>query len=115
MKLTFPMLALIVLCTMLVTVRELCFKRAAHATSVWQTIQKPLTWFGVGLWAAELVLWLKVLQRVPLGIAFPATALGYVMILIGSAAILKEKVSMRHAIGALLVTVGVAILGASEL
>jgi undecaprenyl phosphate-alpha-L-ara4N flippase subunit ArnE len=103
----------ILLCATLVAVRELCFKRAAHHSPVLQTLQKPLTWFGIFLWAAELALWLRVLQLAPLGVAFPSMAISYVMIVVGSVLFLRETMTRRHAIGAVLILIGVILVDIS--
>jgi undecaprenyl phosphate-alpha-L-ara4N flippase subunit ArnE len=103
----------IFLCAILVAVREICFKRAAHNSPLLQTLQKPLIWLGLVLWAAELALWLRVLQLAPIGVAFPSMAISYVMILGGSAMFLGERMTRRHMAGAALVLIGVAFVGIS--
>ena len=55
------------------------------------------------------------LEEVPLSIAFPLMALSYATVVFAGAVILKEQVNLRHAVGAFLITVGVACVGATGL
>lgn len=109
--LTLSMALLISFCIVTEAARELCFKAAAHTPTFVQTIAKPIVWMGIILWAVELVAWINVIEHVPLSIAFPLMALSYVSILLASAVIFQEHINKRHAIGALLITVGVACVG----
>ncbi len=107
--------ALIVTCIILEAARELCFKSAAHASTFREAIFKPIVWLGIIFWAIELGLWMQVLKTVPLSIAFPLMSLSYVIILISSAIVFKEHINKRHALGAFLITAGVACIGATEI
>lgn len=113
--LTLPMLALIAFCIILETAREVCFKKAANANALTVALAQPIAWLGIAFWGAELVAWTLVLEHVPLSIAFPLMALVYVAIVIAGAYVFKEKVNLRHGVGALLITVGVACVGATGL
>ena len=111
--LTLPMLALIGFCIAAEAAREVCFKQAAHNTGFAQALIKPVTWLGILFWAVELVAWTIVLEHVALSIAFPLMALVYVAVVIAGAWIFKEQVNLRHGLGALLITAGVACVGAT--
>ena len=111
--LTLPMLALILFCTLVETGRELCFKRATDDNSFLRSLIAPFAWAGIALWVVELITWTNVLAHVPLSIAFPITSLNYVIVLIGGGWLLGEKITKRHAFGALLIAGGVALIGAS--
>lgn len=111
--LTLSMALLIGFCIITEAARELCFKSAAHASKFKQTIAKPIVWLGIVFWAIELVTWTNVLEHVPLSIAFPLMSLSYVSILLASALVFKEQINKRHAIGALIITAGVACVGAT--
>ncbi len=113
--LTVSLAWLIGFCVIAEAAREVCFKQAANNTAFGQAILKPWTWLGILLWGIELVAWTVVLEQVPLSVAFPLMALSYVAIVLASALILKEQVNMRHAIGAMLITAGVACVGATGL
>ena len=109
--LTLPIVLLIAFCISMEAIYQLCFKHAAHHATFSQTLVKPILWLGVGLWAVELLAWTNVLEYVPLSIAFPVMSLTYVTTLLASAIVFKEKVTTRHAMGALLIATGVACVG----
>ncbi len=113
--LTASMAWLIGFCVLAEAAREVCFKQAANHTAFGKALLKPWTWLGIVFWAIELVAWTVVLKQVPLSVAFPLMALSYVAIVLASAVILNEQVNIRHAIGALLITAGVACVGATGL
>jgi drug/metabolite transporter (DMT)-like permease len=111
--LTLPMLALIAFCIVMEAEREVCFKQAADNEAFLAAIVKPIAWLGIVFWGVELVAWTIVLEHVALSIAFPLMALSYVAIVLAGAWRLKERINIRHGLGALLVTVGVACVGAT--
>lgn len=113
--LTISMAGLIGCCVLFEAAHEVCFKLAAKEAALSAAIMKPWTWLGILFWAIELVAWTLVLDKVALSIAFPLMALSYVAIVVAGAVILKESVNLRHAVGAFLITAGVACVGATGL
>ena len=97
--------------------REICFKLAAdrkvkhHRVYLVGLFGDYMTWLGFILWAVELVAWIMVLARIPLGIAFPFMSLCYAGVLLASKLILKEEVSKRKWAGVVLITIGVVVVG----
>ncbi|MGM4914113.1 permease [Rhizobiales bacterium] len=106
--------AIIAFCILAETGRELCFKYGA-ASALFETLQKPVIWLGIVFWAVELVMWTRVLEQVALSVAFPLMALSYAAIAFAGAAIFKETINLRHALGIVLVTAGVVCVGATGL
>lgn len=82
-----------------------------HVGLFWKRVfSSPLLWAGIGAYAIELGLWLAVLANAPLSFVFPLASLGYVGVLIASRIVLKETISARRWAGALLITLGVALV-----
>ena len=73
------------------------------ATSPW--ILGGLVIFGV-----SAVAWLVTLSRVPLSVAYPFNALGYVVILIASTVILHERTNVWTWVGTVLVVSGLIVV-----
>jgi len=65
---------------------------------------------GFGLFALGAIFWLAVLSRVNLSWAYPMLSLGYILVLIISALVLKEHVSSVRWIGALVICAGVYLV-----
>lgn len=112
-------LALLAFCIVAEVVRELCFKagatRAAAGGSgyVRALLRTPLVWAGILAWAVEVVAWVAVLERVPLGIAFPVMTLTYAAVPVAGIVCLRERLARGQLVGAALVAAGVVCVGLS--
>ncbi|MBJ6134523.1 EamA family transporter [Ochrobactrum sp. Q0168] len=114
--LSLSVLALVAFCILTEMGREVCFKFAAdRAPDILRTLLLPVTWLGVAFWVVDLFCWMQVLERVPLSIAFPLTALSYAAMVFAGAIFFSEKVNQRHAFGVFLITLGVACVGLTGL
>ncbi len=75
----------------------------AAATSPWVLA-------GLTVFAVSAVAWLGALSRVPLNVAYPFNAVGYVVILAASVLVLHERASLWTWAGSLLVVSGLVIV-----
>jgi len=62
---------------------------------------------GIGLYALSAVVWLALLSRVELSVAYPMLSLGYVLIVLVAWAFLHEPMTPWKAIGVVLIAIGV--------
>ena len=69
---------------------------------------------GLTVFAVSAVAWLGVLSRVPLSIAYPFNALGYIAILVSSIVVLHERASLLTWVGSVLVVSGLVIVVLSK-
>ena len=82
-----------------------------HIGVFWKGVfSSPLLWAGIATYVVELGLWLAVLANAPLSFVFPLASLGYVGVMLASRFVLKEMISPRRWAGALLITLGVAVV-----
>lgn len=82
-----------------------------HIGIFWKRVfSSPLLWAGIATYIVELGLWLAVLANAPLSFVFPLASLSYVGVMIASHFVLKETISRRRWAGALLITLGVAVV-----
>jgi multidrug transporter EmrE-like cation transporter len=77
------------------------------ATTAW--VPLGLVVFGV-----SAIAWLAALSKVPLSVAYPFNALGYLVILTASIVILHERASIMTWLGSLLVVSGLVIVVLSQ-
>lgn len=76
---------------------------------------RPKVLAGFCLYFVGTLIWLLVLSRVSLSVAFPLFSMSYFLVVILSATILKERVNWRFAItGLLLISIGVSFIGLSS-
>jgi multidrug transporter EmrE-like cation transporter len=73
-------------------------------------VTTPLILVGFSLFILGAVFWLSVLSRVNLSWAYPMLSIGYILILIFSALILREHVTAIRWIGALVICLGVVLV-----
>ena len=74
------------------------------ASSLW-------LWLALVCLGSGLLLWLLVLQRLDVGIAYPMLALNVVLITLAGRYLFKEPIDRRHWIGLTLILAGVVLLG----
>jgi len=74
-------------------------------------------WLGLGVlcMAVSFFLFLTLLSRTDLSFVLPATALAYVMSVLGARYILKETIPASRWIGTLIICAGVALITLSEI
>ncbi|WP_293861217.1 hypothetical protein [uncultured Alsobacter sp.] len=92
------------------TAFKLGLSRASEAPLWKRVATSPMAMAGFAAYGVELVLWLAVLARAPLSVAFPLAALSYCGVLVTSRFVLHERVSGRRWLGASVVTLGVALV-----
>lgn len=80
---------------------------ARAATSPWVLL-------GLAVFAVSALAWLITLSRLPLNIAYPFNALGYLVILIASVLILNERANLWTWVGTLSVVVGLIVIVANR-
>jgi drug/metabolite transporter (DMT)-like permease len=76
---------------------------ASAATSPWIL-------FGLAVFGVSAIAWLAALSRVPLSVAYPFNALGYLVILTASVLVLHERANLLTWAGSLLVVTGLLIV-----
>lgn len=75
--------------------------------SILQTIFTPYVFFGFFIYGLSSIVWLFVLQRFPLSVAYPSLALTYIIVAVLSTFIFKESLNFEKIIGILLIFIGV--------
>jgi drug/metabolite transporter (DMT)-like permease len=89
----------------------------AHANGgslVLAAATSPMVLGGLAVFAVSAVAWLAVLSKVPLSIAYPFNALGYLIILTASVVLLHERTNLLTWGGSMLVVSGLIIVVLSQ-
>ncbi|BCG09230.1 MULTISPECIES: 4-amino-4-deoxy-L-arabinose-phosphoundecaprenol flippase subunit ArnE [Buttiauxella] len=100
---------LIVLASLLSCGGQLCQKQAT-----WRPGRRHLLcWLALSvlLLGCAMLLWLLVLQRIPVSVAYPMLSLNFIFITFAARFIWHEPVSLRHWLGVVLIIAGISILG----
>lgn len=104
------MVLLILLVSLLSCGAQLCQKRA---TRVMGSRRAVAGWLAgsVLLLGIAMILWLIVLQRVPVSQAYPMLSLNFIFVALAARAIWHERLTVRQMFGTLLVVAGVTLMG----
>jgi len=70
----------------------------------------PWVLLGLVVFGVSAVAWLAALSKVPLSVAYPFNALGYLVILTASVVVLHERASVLTWLGSLMVVSGLLIV-----
>jgi drug/metabolite transporter (DMT)-like permease len=70
----------------------------------------PWILFGLAVFGISAIAWLAALSRVPLSVAYPFNALGYLVILTASILVLHERANVLTWAGSVLVVSGLLIV-----
>ena len=100
------------------TVAQIAMKTAANGLPppplsrqwAFSAIGSPMAWIAVTCLIGAFVLWLRILDASQLAVAFAATSLTLVGVLVGSWLVLGESMSPLAYIGAGAIVIGVALL-----
>ena len=83
-----------------------------RAPGAWAKLTSPWLLLAFGSMGAGLLLWLLLLQRMPVGLAYPMLSLNFVFVTLAARWLFHETVDARHWAGVALIMAGVALLGA---
>jgi len=124
-NLTLSSFALIVFSVTLGSFGQICLKKGIGVAripidaNVLQTflniltvMMRPYALLGLALYVISTFSWFLVLSRVRLSIAYPMISMSYVLVVILSALLLRERVEWRWAIAGLAcISLGVSFIG----
>lgn len=85
--------------------------RASGAS--WQA-SRSVAGLALASLGAGMALWLLVLQRIPVGVAYPMLSLNFVWVTLAARFIWHERVTARHAVGVALIIAGIVLLGSTR-
>lgn len=111
-------LILALVCVLLSSAAQIAMKHgmtapAANAdvgTTYMQALTSPMVWLGLALYGASAVLWLWVLSRLDVSVAYPLVSLGFVLTLALGVLWLGEPFSWLRVAGCTLIVAGVSLL-----
>lgn len=84
--------------------------RGSHGSLVVAAATTPWVLLGLVVFAVSAVAWLGALSKVPLNVAYPFNALGYIVILAASVVVLHERTNVLTWAGSLIVVAGLIIV-----
>lgn len=76
-------------------------------------VQSPMVIVGLGLYGVGALLWLFVLGRAPLSLAYPFVGIGFILTMLAGAFYLNESLSVARVAGTLLIATGCVLVARS--
>ena len=103
----------LVLASLLTCAGQLCQKQATRPAKTGRRGANIVLWLGLALLAlgCGMLVWLVVLQRLPVGVAYPMLSLNFVLVTLLASRLFGEHIDARHWFGVALIVGGVALLG----
>ncbi|ATA61465.1 EamA family transporter [Geobacillus stearothermophilus] len=81
--------------------------------SIIKLLLSPWILLGLIIYGAATVVWLFILSRVPLSIAYPLQSTAYVLAVVGAYVLFGEPLSWVKIAGVILIMLGVSLIGVS--
>ncbi|WP_033790284.1 4-amino-4-deoxy-L-arabinose-phosphoundecaprenol flippase subunit ArnE [Pantoea septica] len=105
-------LLLMVLVSLLSCLAQLCQKQAATLGARGGK-RRMMPWIGLSLLllGVAMLLWLWVLRRVPVSVAYPMLSINFVLVALAARLIWRESYTRRQWLGTLAIVAGVALIG----
>jgi multidrug transporter EmrE-like cation transporter len=73
----------------------------------------PIVLLGFFMYGLSSLVWLFILSKLPLSLAYPLVSMGYVLVVFFSWLLLREHVSVTRMVGVAVICLGVALLATS--
>ena len=81
--------------------------------SIMAAAMSPFIWFGLVIYALSVALWLWVLSKVDLSVAYPFVGVGFLVTMLFGILLLNENVTPMRIIGTVLIVGGCVLVGKS--
>ena len=116
---THRILLLVFACLM--SIGQLLFKHGATRMDLSENSQgiiavmlQPSVLIGLTVYATATILWIRLLQSLPLSSAYPYASLAFVIVPVSSIFLFGETLSLQYFCGMCLIVLGVAVIGVSN-
>lgn len=105
----------LILASLLSCVGQLCQKQATRPAKAGRRGAHIALWLGLAVMAlgCGMLVWLVVLQRLPVGVAYPMLSLNFVWVTLAAKVIWREHVAVHHWLGVGFIIMGIIVLGGS--
>jgi len=126
-NLTLKIFALIVLSDLLESIYEFFFKKGMLVVGqfnfsdlstagkfITHVISNGWIWIGLTIIMLETLIWLAILSKIDLSIAFSVSSTAYIYVLLLSAFLLHEQVSLNRWIGTAFIIIGIFLVAKSS-
>lgn len=119
---TLKIIALIVAKDIIESFADLFFKNGTNATGInnvmlvnllefsSRLISSPWLWLGILLYMVNFFLWITILSRIDLSVAFPIASLPYIIVPLLAIFFLHENVNLLRWVGIFIIIAGIVLI-----
>jgi len=118
MNLSVGQVALLVAFSFLLASGQILFKYTATLSPNLNTpeaflalLASPRLWAALTLYATATLLWIYILQHIPISRAYPFAALGFIIVPLAGKVLFSETISQSYILGVVLIVVGIYLTG----
>jgi len=90
------------------------FGDASLGTIAVKALSTPLVWAGAAMYLMSAASWLVVLSRIDLSLAYPLGSVNYIFVVLASAVLLDEAVTLQRWAGVGLILLGILVIARAE-
>jgi drug/metabolite transporter (DMT)-like permease len=115
---TIPNQLLLIAFSCRMSIGQLLFKYGASNTTTTgvqrdtiSTFLQPTILLGLLVYGGATILWIKLLQSIPLSTAYPYASLAFVLVPICSKFLIGEWLTLQYALGMCLIVGGILVIG----
>lgn len=112
---------LLVIGIIIVSAGQLLLKRGVFDVDIQPSIEilsnilkSPYLILGISLYGLGSILWLFVLKRMPLSVAYPSMSISYIIVFFASGILFTETLGFTKILGVALIFLGVSIINRKE-
>ena len=105
---------LLVLFAVMLSTGQILFKLAAirmppieTAAGLLHIAFSPWAWLAFMMYGGASVLWIVLLQKIPLAVAYPFVSLGFVVVPLAAWVLFNEAISLRYLLGVAFILAGI--------
>lgn len=103
--------------SLLLSMGQILFKKAAIVSNLTPGLAgfvNPWLMGAVCLYGLTTILWVWILKTVPLSIAYPFSALGFVLVPLAATYFFGETISIKYIVGGCMIVAGILIIGGTS-
>lgn len=116
--LTFLQISKLLIFVLMLSCGQILFKKVAlegpqnflSLSGLLQLALYPWFWLSLFLYGAATLLWIHILQSVPLSLAYPFVALGFILVPLAAYFLYKELIDLRIILGSAVIIGGLLIM-----
>lgn len=94
---------------------QVAFKFATRSipegeTNPLRLLLNPIILAALSLYGVGALLWILVLKRFPLSVAYPVLSITYIFVMIAAALFFQEQITIQKVAGAVIIMIGIFVL-----